>query len=166
MCLAEIYTDADMNRIVEELPEVAPGVVGVWKAAIVRPTAFEPIICRYQVFQNGTNFAKKTKIKNETNQAYYWTGYHFGQSKQGALNWYGKGFSIPTAIRCYVLKEWITSIGKQCGQWNSGIYTTIVASQAFFPTYPETEARLEDFLNWLKENDLEWAESQLERIEL
>ena len=160
MCLEEIYTDEDMNEIVRGLPEVAPGVVEVWKVACPGIQVFSPIVFYNQSYKSGINFARKKRIQIQ-HQKTYWTGYHFAKSKKTALNWYGNGPFPHIAIRCYILKEWIASIGKQPGQWNQDIHLTLVASQAFFPTYPETEAKLEGFLAWLKDNDKEYAESQL-----
>lgn len=160
MCLSEIYTDADMNRIVEELPEVALGVVEVWKVAeaiggVYSNWFFPPVQpINYQPFSKADVSLKIKNAKGTT----YWAGFHFYPNPFGAQEFrqtLGGGSTTcqPTLIKCLIKKDWITAAGKDIG-------LALVTSQAFFPTYPETEARLEDFLAWLKENDTEYAESQ------
>ena len=148
MCLLEVYSDQDMNRIVEELPEVAPNIIRLHKI-VEAPQGIAwanyhqdcSFCC---IYRSGINIARREHLSFPPR---YWTGFHF----------YLKKFTIFPAleITCLLRPEWITAVGKDFG----GV--TFVASQAFFPTYPETEAKLEDFLAWLKENDKEYAEGQL-----
>jgi hypothetical protein len=161
VCLSEVYTDEDMNRIVEELPEVAPEVVEVWKIARNNST----IACAYRApcegkkYPTGHGGAEQKKLPYLS----YYTGYHFCLSKSDANDWHNSPYpDYCHAIKCYILKEWITCAGKQRGLGVSYIAVEVlVASQAFFPTYPETEAKLGDFLRWLKDNDKEYTQKYL-----
>ena len=171
MCLEEVYTDEDMNRIVEELPEVAPGVVEVWKVAFTKSGCFKGgDVTGHFIFTDGLCTAQKIKLgaKNAT----YFSGFHCFPRRYTALRLHvgaAQAFLFPRSeaavIKCYLKKEWITATGDGCVSVNKKekpiTRLALVASQAFFPTYPETEARLEDFLAWLKDNEPEYAESQL-----
>lgn len=63
-------------------------------------------------------------------------------------------------IKCLVRKQDISAVGKnEIGysylgdrQWTE-YHLTIIAEKAFFPTYPETEAKLGDFLAWQNETE-------------
>jgi hypothetical protein len=158
MCLSEVYSDEDMNKIVEGLPEVAPGVVEVWKVTAVETTIngsqYRPIY-DYKEHRYSFPFSiAQSRINSTYWGCKYWTGYHFFISKDDALAYldspHGKEHPVARCIKCFVLKEWITTIGKDCRLNKNGV---LVASQAFFPTYPETEAKLEDFLEWQRENE-------------
>lgn len=127
MCLLKVYTDEDMNRIVEELPEVAPGVVEVWKAAETKEGAFCAIIAlRDYIYQNGINIATQVKIYES-----YWSGYHFYSKRSACWGW-AKNAKF---LRCYIKKEWITAVGTLGGQTYPEI--AFVTSQAFSPLIPK-----------------------------
>lgn len=51
------------------------------------------------------------------------------------------------AISCLIKKEWIIAIGREMGR------VVIVAPQAIFPHYPETEARREDIEPFLEKKE-------------
>lgn len=160
MCLSEIYTDEDMNRIVEELPEVVPGVVVLQKIVQKEMGFFEvPFSNAYlrikqRQYENGINIAEKNLLFAEASKAQYWSGFHFSQNVHFEQGEFPLVWRSRIIISCLVKKDWLQVAGKQ---WNR---TWLVASQAFFPIYPDTEAKLEDFLAWQKENDPEYAEIQ------
>lgn len=169
MCLSEVYTDEDMNRIVKELPEVAPGVVRLCKLASVvkgklcnyfwTPVAIFPPKTQYDVGFNGAIVEKTSTFCKKPKQVYYYTGLHFlfkGNPAQRFLIDYNHWADKYIKISCLLKKEWISSVGR-----DRPLGTTLVASQAFFPTYPATEAKLSDFLRWLKDNDEEYAQKYL-----
>ena len=157
MCLEEVYSDEDMNHIIEGLPEVAPQVVEVFKVALVRSNAHTPIYSR--TFKNelfsGIGSAKQCLIKDSP--VSYWSGYHCYINKNEAESWndFQNRHRNPTEIlTVLVKKEWITAIGSDSYSHKD---LTLIASQAFFPTYPETEVKLGDFLIWLKKNEPKYA---------
>lgn len=166
MCLYEVYTDEDMNAIVKGLPEVAPGVVVGHKIVDVRKDGYYSWDWPSWNYKFAPRMAAATKTKIRAPQADYWSGFHFFLKINSKIaknvdkpDIFRRGESISSAhITCLVPKDSITAVGREN---NIDRSKCIIASQAFFPTYPETEARLEDFLAWLKDNDPEYAESQL-----
>jgi len=177
MCLLEVYSDEDMNAIIEELPEVAPGVVKIFKFVCVVNGKYHALNFQ-ESFAGGINCAKQPFIKAECNTRYY-AGFHFWSKMEYATDTgqtlpfidsvnivnfllfcrlQSKGISATHlgVISCFVKKDWITAAGKTNEEGDS-----LVASQAFFPAFPEVEAKPEDFLGWLKENDPEYTQAQL-----
>ncbi len=170
MCLSSIYTDEDMNRIVEELPEVAPGVVEVFKVVCVVNEQYHALNF-HESFVSGMNYAKQPFVEAKCNTKYY-AGFHFWSKMEDSTDTgrrmpfvsTSEGMLVDLALHkniiathigvvsCIVKKEWFTAVGK-CEYAGS----VLVTSQAFFPAYPETEAKLEDFLAWLNEPVLEMA---------
>ena len=164
MCLREIYTDEDMNRIVEELPEVVPGVVEVWKATFEVNSGFQGgVETGHFRFAAGICTAEKVRLETDEGVGYF-SGFHCFFRRYAALRLCVSAkpynFSPIVLIKCYTKKEWITAVGQNYVAKRKNKKTTrtsLVASQAFFPTYPETEAKLEDFLAWENEPVLEMA---------
>lgn len=155
MCLSVVYDDEKMAEAIEALPEV----VEVWKVVEMHSLT-SAFACLFGLGHPRTDykygFNKATVELVHTVRARYYSGFHFFAQKTDAASllrhaidypwtpWYsGGGFCL---IRCFIKTAWITAIGFDMGR-------TIVAEKAFFPTYPETEAKLEDFLAWQKENE-------------
>lgn len=142
MCLAKVWTDEEMNKWLEGQGEV----VEVWKAATIKNEQYHPCYpYRSHRYQFPMSLARRELIREYGVR--YWSGYHFFLNKEEAEN-YGKMESDGQVIKCFVLKKWITAIGEsgRTRLSKSGFYypITIVASQAVFPHFPDTEARLED----------------------
>jgi hypothetical protein len=162
MCLAEVYSDEDMNRIVEGLPEVAPGVAEVWKAVEVEGDIYRPIYdYGSHRYKPSISIAHREKI-NEILVS-YWSGYHFFLTPEDALR-YGKkrGCCMGLIIKCFITREMVTAVGRS---WLGSSACAVVVSQAFFPTYPATEAKLEDFLAYLEQEQAETKQVELATAE-
>jgi hypothetical protein len=135
MCLARVYTDEEMEEWLADKPEV----IEVWKVAKVSCGAYMAPIRGRNVYESGLNIVEK-EIIHALNYSKYWAGFHFFSKPKRYIG--GKiDRKYYTCIKCLVKKEWITAIGIE--HWKS-TRLVIVASQAIFPHYPETEARLED----------------------
>lgn len=134
MCLQTIWTDEEMEEWLEEQPEV----IEVCKHAFhyEHNSHWESPATSY-TYKNGHNKANIT-IKLLAGKGMYWSGFHFSLKP---ILWFEK-YSSHERIKCLIKKEWITTIGTEI--WGSKQYIVIVASQAIFPHYPETEARYED----------------------
>lgn len=147
MCLSEIWSDEEMNEWLAGQGEV----IEVWKTTGVREEGFSPAcasVFRF-LYGNGHQLDKeKRTIGYEKFR--YWTGFHFFINKEDAEDC-AKNLAnkdVPeTFLLCLVRKEWITSIGKD------HFGNTIIASQAIFPHYPETEARYEDIEPFLEKKE-------------
>ncbi|MHC4694626.1 MAG: hypothetical protein ACYS67_17945 [Planctomycetota bacterium] len=136
MCLSRIFTYEEMEEWLADKPEV----IEVWK--LVREVSCEAYIAPAFgiVYEDGLNSVDKALIQ-VPNKFKYYAGFHFFTKPL-------KRYFEPeiyrmyyTQIKCLVKKEWITAIGIE--HWED-FQIAIVASQAIFPHYPETEARLED----------------------
>ena len=136
MCLSRVFTNEEMEEWLADKPEV----IEVWKLVKVASWGAYRAPVLGIVYKGGPNFVEKAFIRVRDNFKYY-AGFHFFNKPlktffDGKI--YGKYY---TWIQCLVKKEWITAIGIERGE---SIQIAIVASQAIFPHYPETEARYED----------------------
>ena len=130
MCLSRVFTDEEMEEWLADKPEVIE--VEKWVTVSSGYGSFYDtcsFACRYE---SGLNQARCERPK-ETGGGKYWPYFHFWVKPPSWIE-----SSTQRIIKCIVKKEWITAIGED------GLRLSIVASQAVFPHYPETEARLED----------------------
>jgi hypothetical protein len=140
MCLSRVFTDEEMEEWLADKPEV----IEVWKVATPLPFAsgFAGWVFSFEddMYKSGLDNADtKIRCMADDNKKYY-VGFHFFV-EYCDLGFY-KNFCAYKIIKCYVKKEWITAIGTY--DWCGREVLNLVASQAVFPHYPETEARLED----------------------
>lgn len=131
MCLQTIFTDEETEEWLAEQPEVLVLHKGVFSNSIYGP-CFSAMCRSNTPYKSGFNKAHQEKIGSI--HAEYWSGFHFYTSPAPIDNWVYRA-----KLECLVKKEWVTAIGL-------GFYgdVVVVASQAVFPIYPETEARYED----------------------
>lgn len=132
MCLVRIFTDEEMEEWLADRPEVMVLEKGVSVYAdgygnLHSECSFG---CR---FSEGLNTTKPKRTVRVGKEQRYWPYYHFYEK---APRWMEHCGNI--IIKCLVRKSQVCVIGEDSG----GI--AIVASQAVFPHYPETEARYED----------------------
>lgn len=174
MCLSRVFTDEEMEQAIEELPEVAPGIVRLFKAVCVVDEKYHALNFQ-EFFKEGINYAKQPFIKADCNTKYY-AGFHFWGKMEDSNNIdmlvpfvkychltlvmieinHGIFASQTGVISCLAKKEWFDTAGR-----TKRNKTALVTSQAFFPTYPETEAKMDDFLKWLEKNDPEYTKKYL-----
>lgn len=152
MCLSEIWTDEQMEEWLAGQGEV----IEVWKvsetAKGIHSNWYSGVPC--QNYSGYTEAFIDKKIET-TSGFSYWAGFHFYIYKKDAkqfldfINQTKECFPQyrPVVIKCFVKKEWITAIGKDKNRF----CLCVVASQAIFPRYPETEARMEDMQPFIQE---------------
>ena len=142
MCLAKVWTDEQMNEWLEGQGEV----IEVWKAVSKWNTHnYFSAPCEYMYggYPAARGIAQQIMIKQGGFR--YMSGFHFCLTKADAKAW--GNFDDGICIKCYIKKEWIIAIGAQprlFAREGDPLISIIVASQAIFPHYPETEARYED----------------------
>ena len=130
MCLSRVFTDEEMEEWLADKPEV----IEVIKPALVFDKQWSSP-CGNGRYCGGLNIANKKMVGMVSK---YWSGYHFTFNETWAKRW-----AHSKIITCLIKKEWITAIGPE--SYGEGtVAINIVTSQAIFPHYPETEARLED----------------------
>jgi len=177
MCLSIVYHDERMLEEIECMTEEIPGVVRVWKVvrrkmmAFPRPaeiSLYNPdppesdlklpytrycwVALNYpSQLLEGYREASLGFCHCQKQHAKYWTGFH------GFLNPY-QAFGVWASCKRFkkadgkflisllIEKNWITAVGEQ------GSTLIVVSSAIFGPTYPYTEARIEDYLAWRKQH--------------
>lgn len=145
MCLSEVWTNEEMEEWLAGQGEV----IEVWKGVIVEDEKYRPIYdYNSHRYSEGISIAHRRTIAINRKEQ-YWSGYHFFLDKENADNFTeGVGYSGVT-IKCLIRKDWVVAMGEsgwfRIGE-RRGFYhpNALVASQAIFPHYPETEARYED----------------------
>lgn len=157
MCLSEVYDDEQMQEAIEALPEVAPGVVEVWKVVAKRDNFYVTPMPQWRIrIPNGIGIApKKVLIKDYKDTGQYWSGWHVFATEYSAKTMKKAADPRPPPeqvriLKCLIKKDWVGACGLAAIDWDYNTGLTFVVEKAFFPTFPSTEARLEDFLEWQK----------------
>lgn len=168
MCLARVFTDEEMDEWLEGQPEV----IEVFCIAIDDIDCYESL--NYgEKYVGSLNHAAKTPI--EEPKAKYWSGYHsfpdlslIAPIRKSIKKHPRASFLDPRPVvllKCLVRKEDITAVGmdKNPTPGHFDLHIVIVASQAIFPHYPETEARLEDLpKEEIAQTEMAVAEKQMQ----
>jgi len=133
MCLREIWSDDKMNKWLNGQPDVIEVVKAVSEGS-------NHWLSYHRLVQCVAGYSKANYIPKiiTDDESMYFAGYHFF-TKESVDSRSKEGDPITPLIKCLVKKDWITAIGNQ---WSWA--TVLVASEAVFPHYPETEARYED----------------------
>ena len=145
MCLERVFTDEEMDKRLEDQPEI----IEIGKSVKILEASYIPSTWSGSIYVGGLNQAKQEKI-DLPNDEQYWSGFHYFLNYQQVENYVRMfAFLNELLVKCLIKKEWITAVGIS-GYWlrdSSGEINKslcVVTSQAIFPHFPETEARYED----------------------
>lgn len=133
MCLNYAYTKRTVQKYRKRARE--KGYLRVYKVVGKRGNNWNG------EFQSGIRKGLQKAISYFSDWSGYTLGFHCFVNKKDAENWRWRNFVL---IECLIAPEWITEAGDQEG-------TVLVASHCYFPTYPETKAKVRDFRKAIKE---------------
>ena len=139
MCLAKVWTNEEMNEWLEGQGEV----IEVWKVTtVLNNESYGNYYrgCSYTCAYLGGLDVARPEWMLEKKSFRYWPNFHFFEKAPPRTHTtYLMASNHPVQfIKCLIKKEWVTAVGEEEGA------IVIVASQAVFPHFPDTEARYED----------------------
>ena len=123
MCLDTVIRGKEKKAFLATLPDE----IVVWKVVVLTNTGYETD-CRYVPLHSGEMKFKQNVIHIRFCSLYRGGG-HFWLHKKDAEGWRDIGGFDDRVVKCRIKKEWINTIGLQCG------IMVLVVKKAVFPKY-------------------------------